>query len=267
MDVSGVPRRHRHHGQARRSICLNSSKRRRAGQSQLGRRRLLLVLQFGSPPGMSDLSVLRFARHPKYNWASAAGMFLGHYVAWICAALLLVYWVRVHGVDPAQGKPHGPMVWDAVGWAGCASSSPAGRQRIDDLPPAGLAFPSHVQNMSRTTGTIIAGTVCTIAVCFPPSPPKLLDFVGLYGTILAPVGAIIVVDHYPRETGRHLRPSRRQGGSSSTSLCCLAWVIPVAVGLWVAHVKNIPAFFLPLPCWLACGAPHLVLEIAPPAKA
>jgi hypothetical protein len=68
--------------------------------------------------GMSDLSVLRYARKPGYGWASAAGMFLGHYVAWICAALLLVYWVREFNVDPATGVAPGPMVFDAVGWAG-----------------------------------------------------------------------------------------------------------------------------------------------------
>ena len=70
--------------------------------------------------GMADLSVLRFAKKPSAGWASAAGMFLGHYVAWICAALLLVYWVREKGVDPAVGKDPGTMVNDAVGWAGLA---------------------------------------------------------------------------------------------------------------------------------------------------
>lgn len=57
--------------------------------------------------GMADLSVLRFAKSPNSGFASAAGMFLGHYVAWICAALLLVYWVRNHGVDPSKGKDPG----------------------------------------------------------------------------------------------------------------------------------------------------------------
>lgn len=147
--------------------------------------------------GMSDLSVLRFARKSKYGWASAAGMFLGHYVAWICAALLLVYWVRVHGVDPAQGKPPGPMVWDAVGWAGLVCVVIAGWTTANPtIYRAGLAFQAMFTGMSRTTGTIIAGTVCTSASVFPAFAMKLLDFVGLYGTILAPVGAIIVVDHY-----------------------------------------------------------------------
>jgi hypothetical protein len=90
---------------------------------------------------MSDLSVLRFARKPSAGWAPAAGMFLGHYVAWICAALLLIYWVREHGVDPAQGKDPGTMVNDAVGWAGLLCVVIAGWTTANPtMYRAGLAF-------------------------------------------------------------------------------------------------------------------------------
>ena len=33
--------------------------------------------------GMSDLSVLRYARQAHSGWAPAAGMYIGHFVAWI----------------------------------------------------------------------------------------------------------------------------------------------------------------------------------------
>lgn len=219
--------------------------------------------------GMSDLSVLRFARKPKFGWAAAAGMFLGHYVAWICAALLLVYWVRVHGVDPAQGKPPGPMVWDAVGWAGLVCVVIAGWTTANPtIYRAGLAFQAMFRNMSRTTGTIIAGTVCTIASVFPAFAMKLLDFVGLYGTILAPVGAIIVVDHYlAKRCGIATEPAA-QGKMKFNLAVLLAWVIPVAIGLAIAKAKNIPAFFLPLPCWLACGTLYILFsKFTSPQKA
>lgn len=219
--------------------------------------------------GMSDLSVLRFARKPKYGWAAAAGMFLGHYVAWICAALLLVYWVRVHGVDPTQGKPPGPMVWDAVGWAGLVCVVVAGWTTANPtIYRAGLAFQGMFKGMSRATGTIIAGTVCTIASVFPAFAMKLLDFVGLYGTILAPVGAIIVVDHYlAKRCGIATEPAA-QGRMKFNIAVLLAWVIPVAIALAIAHAQNIPAFFLPLPCWLACGALYILIsKFTSPQKA
>jgi NCS1 family nucleobase:cation symporter-1 len=219
--------------------------------------------------GMSDLSVLRYARKPGYGWAPAAGMFLGHYVAWICAALLLVYWVQVHGVDPTQGKPPGPMVWDAVGWAGLVCVIVAGWTTANPtIYRAGLAFQGMFRGMSRATGTIIAGTVCTVASVFPAFAMKLLDFVGIYGTILAPVGAVIVVDHFlAKKVGIAPQPAAQRGIKFNVAVL-LAWVLPVAIGLAIANAKGIPPFFLPLPCWLACGALYILFsKFTTPQKA
>ncbi len=210
--------------------------------------------------GMSDLSILRFARKPSCGWAAAAGMYLGHYVAWICAALLLVYWVRHFGVDPQQGAMPGPMVNDAVGVAGLLCVVVAGWTTANPtIYRAGLAFQGMFPRMSRTTGTVIAGTVCTIASVFPAVTMKLLDFVGLYGTILAPVGAVIVVDQFlAARCGLPTDPADR-GGLRFNGAVLLAWALPVVVGLYVYRAKGINAFMLPLPCWLACGALYLLL--------
>jgi nucleobase:cation symporter-1, NCS1 family len=204
--------------------------------------------------GMSDLSIFRFARKPSYGWASAAGMFLGHYIAWICAALLLVYWVRERGANPAQGVPPGPMVYDAVGIAGLVCVVVAGWTTANPtIYRAGLAFQGIFPRMARTTGTIIAGALCTLAGVFPAVAMKLLDFVGLYGTILAPIGAVLFVDHFlAKRLGIVAEPAARSGSSFNVAVL-VAWVIPVAIGLWLYFRFDVPAFFLPLPCWVACG--------------
>ena len=211
--------------------------------------------------GMSDLSILRFARKARYGWASAAGMFLGHYVAWICAALLLVYWVRDKGADPTKGVPPGPMVYDAVGWAGLLCVVIAGWTTANPtIYRAGLAFQGIFPKMPRTRGTILAGTVCTVAGVFPAVAMKLLDFVGLYGTILAPVGAVIAVDHFlARRVGISADYAERTG-LSFNSAGPLAWAIPVAIGLWVYRSRGVPAFFLPLPCWVSCGVLYILFS-------
>jgi len=217
--------------------------------------------------GMSDLSILRFARKPSYGWASAAGMYLGHYVAWICAALLLVYWVRERGANPLLGVAPGPMVFDAVGWTGLVCVVVAGWTTANPtIYRAGLAFQGINPRMSRVTATVIAGTVCTIAAVFPAAAMKLLDFVGIYGTILAPMGALIVVDHYvaPRLGLATAYAERR--GSAFNVWVLLAWAIPVALGLWVYLKVGVPAFFLPLPCWIACGLFYVAFMKLVPAK-
>ena len=211
--------------------------------------------------GMSDLSILRFARKPSYGWASAAGMFLGHYLAWICAALLLVYWVRHRGADPTQGVAPGPMVDDAVGWAGLICIVIAGWTTANPtIYRAGLAFQGMNPRMSRTTGTILAGAVSTAAGVFPAFAMQLLDFVGIYGTILAPVGAIIVVDHYLADSvGVPRDYSERTAGSFNTA-ALMSWLIPVAIALWVYATYHVPPFFLPLPTWLACALLYVLLS-------
>jgi NCS1 family nucleobase:cation symporter-1 len=204
--------------------------------------------------GMSDLSILRFARKARYGWASAAGMFLGHYVAWICAALLLVYWVRDKGANPATGVPPGPMVYDAVGWAGLICIVIAGWTTANPtIYRAGLAFQGVFPGISRAAGTCLAGAICTVAGVFPAFAMKLLDFVGIYGTILAPIGAVIVVDEYfARRAGIADRYAERTGTSFNVAVL-IAWALPVAVGMLLYRTQNVPAFFLPLPCWVACG--------------
>ena len=204
--------------------------------------------------GMSDLSVLRFARKARYGWASAGGMFLGHYVAWICAALLLVYWVKAKGADPLRGVAPGPMVWDAVGWAGLVCIVIAGWTTANPtIYRAGLAFQAIFPKSSRATGTILAGAVCTAASVFPAFAMKLLDFVGIYGTILAPVGAIIVVDHFLARKLGLATDYAEKTGTSFNSAVLLAWVISVAAALWFYQAKGVPPFFLPLPAWFGCG--------------
>lgn len=210
--------------------------------------------------GMADLSVLRFAKSPNAGYASAAGMFLGHYVAWICAALLLVYWVRQHGVDPAKGKDPGTMVNDAVGWAGLICVIVAGWTTANPtIYRAGLAFQGIFPSMSRNMSTSIAGAVCIGAGIFPAFAMKLLNFVGIYGTILAPVGAIIVVDHFfAKKLGIPTDPALKSGSSFNVSVL-LAWLVPVSIAMFLHLNWGVFASYLPLPTTIACGVLYIIL--------
>lgn len=50
--------------------------------------------------GMSDLSVFRFAKKSWYSVASGSGMYVGHYMAWIAAAMLFAF--QLHTTHPDQ---------------------------------------------------------------------------------------------------------------------------------------------------------------------
>lgn len=218
--------------------------------------------------GMSDLSIFRFARQPSYGWASSAGMFLGHYVAWICAALLLVYWVRQFGVDPTRGAAPGPMVYDAVGWAGLICVVIAGWTTANPtIYRAGLAFQSLFPTMSRTRATLIAGAVCTLSGMFPAVAMKLLDFVGLYGTTLAPVGAIILVDFYLADRLGLTRDWAARTGGTFNPAVLLAWALPLAVFFFLYLRFDVFPSYLTLPVYLVTGVLYIVLaKVLLPSK-
>lgn len=210
--------------------------------------------------GMADMSVLRYAKKPSYGWASAAGMYLGHYVAWVCAALLLVYWVRERGAVASEGVPPGVMVFDAIGWAGIICVIIAGWTTANPtIYRAGLAFQGALPKLSRAQATLLAGAVCTIAGIFPAFAMKLIGFVGLYGTILAPVGAVIVVDYmFAAKWGLPTDPAARWKRAFNVDVL-IAWLIPISVALWFIFKQGVAAHFMPLPCWIACGVIYAVL--------
>jgi NCS1 family nucleobase:cation symporter-1 len=139
--------------------------------------------------GMSDLSIFRFARHPASGWAPSIGMFLGHYMAWIAAGLMLAAQIKLS--QDASANP-GALAWQALGWTGIICVVIAGWTTANPtIYRAGLAFQGVLPKSSRVAMTLAAGAVATLAGAFPNLSGKLLDFVGMYGTILGPMGAVI----------------------------------------------------------------------------
>jgi len=210
--------------------------------------------------GMSDLSVLRYARNASSGWAPAAGMFLGHCIAWICASLLYACQLQKFGAGASVAP--GPMVYDAVGVAGLICIVIAGWTTANPtIYRAGLAFQGVMPHVSRQAATITAGIVCTIAGLFPAFAMKLLDFVGIYGMVLAPVGAIIVVDiWFARRLGIAVNPALAAGASFNRA-AFLAWTLPAALGFWAVRRFEIPLpTYATLPVWIASGLLYIVLS-------
>lgn len=209
--------------------------------------------------GMADLSILRYARRWTHGFASGAGMFVGHYLAWICASLLYaVQLVR----DPANTTvAPGPLAYQAVGLSGLVCVILAGWTTANPtIYRAGLAFQAIFPSTSRFTVTLVAGTIATIAAIFPALAMKLLDFVGFYGTILMPMGAVIVVDYYLLErVGLH-RDFAERSGSSFNLAAGAAWLVALVTCGVLNQLAGVQIYFLALPGWVVAGLLYLVLS-------
>jgi NCS1 family nucleobase:cation symporter-1 len=208
--------------------------------------------------GMADLSIFRFAKSPNAGWAPSIGMFLGHYMAWICAALLLAAQIKLsqdHTANP------GALAWGALGWTGILCVVIAGWTTANPtIYRAGLAFQGVFPKSSRTVMTLIAGAVATVAGVFPKLSAQLLDFVGAYGTVLGPMGAVIFVDYWLiKKIGLQDEYAEKAGQKINVAVL-VSWLLPVAVGLYLILWQGLFAVYAVIPCWIACGLIYLVLS-------
>jgi len=234
--------------------------------------------------GMSDLSVLRFARKSWYGVASGTGMFLGHYLAWIAAAILYAF--QLHQ-DPTNTKVlPGPLAYQAAGLTGLICVIIAGWTTANPtIYRAGLAFQAVVPKAPRFWVTLITGGIATIAGMFPAITMKLLNFVALYGLLLMPMGAVIFVDFWLIRKFRLQNYYAERSGATFNWAAGLPWFVTLAACLffveigwiidklvdwgilamtdqvqWVKDTFTIQIFFVSLPGWFLAAILYIVLS-------
>jgi NCS1 family nucleobase:cation symporter-1 len=208
--------------------------------------------------GMSDLSVFRFAKKASSGWATIGGMYVGHYMAWLAAAFMLAAQIKLtQSTIPVPG----PMAYNVVGIAGIICVVVAGWTTANPtIYRAGLAFQAMLPGTSRLSMTLLAGTVATIAAVFPAFAFKLLGFVGLYGTILAPMGAVIFADWYLSKPLGIIPNQAEVSGKRINKSVLFAWLIPVALSLYCIMVLGMTTWYFVLPSWIACGILFLIFS-------
>jgi purine-cytosine permease-like protein len=210
--------------------------------------------------GMSDLSVLRFAKKSWYGVASGTGMFLGHYLAWIAAAILYAF--QLHQ-DPSNTKVlPGPLAYQAAGLAGLICVIIAGWTTANPtIYRAGLAFQAVVPKASRFTMTLITGAVATIAGMFPAITMKLLGFVALYGLLLMPMGAVIFTDFWLiRKFGLQSYYAERSGATFNWAAGA-AWLVTLAFAWILVRYAGLQIFFVSLPGWFIAATLYVGLSV------
>ncbi|MFI2743503.1 purine-cytosine permease family protein [Zhouia sp. PK063] len=217
--------------------------------------------------GMSDLSVFRFAKKPSAGWTTAAGYYIGHYMAWIAAALLYAVYLKSpeaqamlnNGEAPTVAP--GPLAYNALGIFGILAVILAGWTTANPtIYRAGLAFQAIIPKVATAWVTIIAGTVATIAGLFPAFAMKLLGFVALYGFILAPIGAIITFEYFFGKRIGITSFYAEKTGIKFNQAVFWAWVISFGIFYYISLQFHVFLSFLTLPAWISCGILYLLFS-------
>ena len=89
---------------------------------------------------------------------------------------------------------------------------------------------------------------------------KLLGFVALYGFILAPVGAVIVFEHFFHDKVGILKNYAEEKNISINMAVLLAWAISFSLFYFISIQFEIFLSFLILPSWLCCGILFLLIS-------
>jgi cytosine permease len=209
--------------------------------------------------GLSDMALFRYAKKSSYGLASVFGMFLGHYMAWICAGVMGAGAAVVlnRGLTTLDS---GEVAYQALGWAGIVAVVIAGWTTSNPtLYRAGLALQAVTPNWSRARVTLVAGALTTVIACFPFVFTRLLDFIGIYGLLLAPPGAIVLTEHYifPRIGLQRYWVHRRQMRLSWPAV--ITWGASIALALGLERSGTLHLFYLFLPTYLFASVVYIVL--------
>lgn len=217
--------------------------------------------------GMSDLSVFRYAKSAQSGWTTAAGMYVGHYMAWIAAALLYAVYLKspeAQGFlsnNEAPPVAPGPLAYNAIGIFGIIAVVIAGWTTANPtIYRAGLAFQAIIPKASTFWVTILAGAIATIAGLFPAFAMKLLGFVALYGFILAPIGAIIVFEHFFAKSVGIEKNYAEKAGITFNLAVLIAWGLSFGVFYFISVSQGVFLSFLTLPAWISCGLLFLIIS-------
>ena len=217
--------------------------------------------------GMSDLSVFRYAKSAESGWTTAAGMYVGHYMAWIAACLLYAVYIKspeaaailAEGTAPPVAP--GPLAYNAIGWFGIIAVILAGWTTANPtIYRSGLAFQAILPKWSISKATLLAGSVATIAGIFPAFAMKLLDFVAVYGFILAPVGAVVVFEYYFADRFGVVKNYAEKSNIAFNKSVFFAWLTSFVIFFGWSKTQGVFLSFLTLPAWLCCGILFIIFS-------
>ena len=209
--------------------------------------------------GLSDMSVLRFARRSSYGFLSVLGMFIGHYLAWLCAGVMgaaaaVTLATGIQALDP------GAVAYQALGATGIVAVIVAGWTTANPtIYRAGLAFQSLNPRWDRTRVTVITGAATSVIACFPFVFSRLMDFVGIMGLTLAPIGAVIVAEHWLFPRIGLTRYWSHYAGQRANVPALVAWASSLAFAAVLFAGGALHLFFLLVPTWLFATLVYVLL--------
>jgi purine-cytosine permease-like protein len=205
--------------------------------------------------GLTDTTIYRYAKKPVYGLASAAGMFIGHFMAWIASGVLCA--AAFGNIAP------GPIAYYSMGIAGAVCVVVAGWTTANPtMYRAGLAIQAVLPKLKRWKITLIMGIVVSVLACFPGVVTKLMEFIAFYALLAVPVGAVVFADVYLIPKLGLRQNYAELSGTSFSWIVAATWALSFAVAKALDIYFQIDGleFFLAIPGWFASVTIYMALN-------
>ncbi|HZK61392.1 MAG TPA: hypothetical protein VFC41_04900, partial [Anaerovoracaceae bacterium] len=188
--------------------------------------------------GLVDMALLRFAPKPQYGLFSSFGMYLGHYVCWICAGIMGASSALILKTNLTQ-LDSGDVGFSTLGAAGILTVLVAGlTTAVPLLYRAGLAAVAVFHKYSRRRTTLVLGVITTIIACFPFVFTTMMQLLTYAGIIIVPIGAIVFAEHWIFPKIKLTQFWAYYGKASKNNASIIAWLASLIFGfsLIIFHV-------------------------------
>jgi len=187
--------------------------------------------------GMADITIFRYAKRWTQGFASAFGMFLGHFGAWIASGILCAAYLADGFTNPQPGT----IALFGAGLAGAVCVVIAGWTTANPtLYRAGLAIQVVTPNWRRWKVTFAAGIFMIITACIPAVNANLDRIVAYYGLFFAPVGALIILEVWLFPKIGLISNFIEKSGLSFSWPAAVSWFTPFLISLFFYGKDNYP---------------------------
>lgn len=215
--------------------------------------------------GLNDMALFRYAKHARYGFVTAYGMFVGHFFAWgsagimgATAAIILNQSLLILDSGAVTSAVLGSTGLLAVIIAGWTTANP-------NIYRASLAYGNIFKNISTKKLTYIVGVVMTVVGCFPIAM-NIMTIVNIIVLIVPPVGAIVFAEHWiiPKLGGTRYWSTYKGWQINYAGL--IAWGIALAFVVVMTLTHALHSYFLFLPTYLLALVSYLILACKMGAK-
>ncbi len=185
--------------------------------------------------GMSDVTIFRYAKKWTQGFASAFGMFIGHFGAWIASGILCAAYLSEGFTNPQPGT----IALYGAGFAGAVAVVIAGWTTANPtLYRAGLAIQVVTPNWKRWKVTFAAGLFMIITACIPAINANLDRIVTYYSLFFVPMGAFIIIDVWLFPKMGLVSDFTEKSGKTFSWPSAIAWIAPFLISMFMYGKDN-----------------------------